>query len=142
MLRFHNELFPDVHDVPDEALRELTDILTHAIGGKSVIQLYLRTASRTHEADSLTSQSPTVPYSLDVLKDMLALVKDIRGMLHAYFFLCPYTEFFEQNRMALHLALLVSSVSFQVGFVYFLSLRIFRSSSWHFLYVDPVRPST
>lgn len=56
----HNELFPHVHDVPGEALRELTDILTHAIG------------------DSLTSQSATVPYSLDVLKDMLALVKDIR----------------------------------------------------------------
>jgi hypothetical protein len=31
---FHNELFPHVHDVPDEALRELTDILTHAIGGR------------------------------------------------------------------------------------------------------------
>ena len=63
-------------------------------------------------------------------------------MFDAYLFLCPYTQYFEQNRMALRLALLVSSVGFQIGFVYFLLLRIFRSSSWHFLYVGPVQPST
>ncbi|KAJ3516750.1 hypothetical protein NLJ89_g921 [Agrocybe chaxingu] len=58
----HNEYFPspDIHPMPHKVVTELEDILHHAIG------------------DALTSSSPTMPYPIDVLQQMLALTNSVR----------------------------------------------------------------
>ncbi|CAA7270234.1 unnamed protein product [Cyclocybe aegerita] len=58
----HNEYFPspDIHPMAPKVLTELEDILHQAIG------------------DALTSSSPTMPYTIDVLQQMLALTKSVK----------------------------------------------------------------
>ncbi|KAF9010175.1 hypothetical protein BDQ17DRAFT_1004707 [Cyathus striatus] len=57
---FHNEMFPHILDVPEDAIEELIDTIIHAIG------------------DSLTSKTSTAPYDMDHLHKMLNIVKDVQ----------------------------------------------------------------
>ncbi|TFK34462.1 hypothetical protein BDQ12DRAFT_738201 [Crucibulum laeve] len=57
---YHNELFPGVRHIPDNTVRDLKDMLIHAVG------------------DSLTSQASTVSYTLDELQMMLGLVTKVQ----------------------------------------------------------------
>ncbi|KAJ3491302.1 hypothetical protein NLI96_g802 [Meripilus lineatus] len=59
----HLEYFPHGHTLDDHLVRELTDVLIHAL------------------ADRITSSTSTVPFSAEHVNKMLSITKDIQGTL-------------------------------------------------------------
>lgn len=79
--RLHNEYFPELRPFKVDALKELKDVLIHAIGGLgSTLHVNIYLVLNIMMPDSLTSPWTMSPYNLDHLQKMLSLVKDIECM--------------------------------------------------------------
>jgi hypothetical protein len=82
----HWELFPIRRKVTSEMIKELSNILVHAMTGELPEFRDFTQPCGGYLADSMTSPTSTAPYSVPEMERMLSLVQHIKGMYLRMFF--------------------------------------------------------
>lgn len=80
-LRLHIEMFPQHREVTRQLLDDLIDLMTFAFHGK---HYSLATTSEFHalcRTDSKTSITSTAPYEPAKMKEILEVLKEVRGII-------------------------------------------------------------